>query len=878
MPAAAHVEKEGTFTNTQRLLQWNDKALDPPGDARSDLWFMHHLAKRVKAHYAGSAAARLADPQPRLGLPRARRHRRALRGRGPARDQRPRHRHRRTPFRLRRAQGGRLDGMRLLDLLRRLRGRRQPGAPPRARRPRRPRRLGLARVGLGVAGQPPPAVQPRLRRPRRQAVVGAQALRLVGRGRAGSGRATTCPTSPPTSAPTTGPSDDAEGMDAIGGTDPFIMMADGKGWLYSPAGLLDGPMPTHYEPLESPVANLLYPEVGCNPAALTWNRPDNPVHAAGDPRYPLVATTFRLTEHHTAGAMSRNLPWLAELQPEMFAEIDPILAAERGIEDGGWMVIETERAEIEARARVTERMRPLRIEGRDIHQVALPWHWGFGGASPGDSANDLGALGSDPNVSIQEAKAFTCNVRAGRRTRRDHREARGRARGQPHRTGRRRPVGGHRALMTEIAVKRDDAQRMGFFTDTTVCIGCKACEVACKQWNDLPSDGGTFRKGGSYDSTGSCRATPGATCASSSSPTPAAASQRGRDPRPRRHRGGERLADRRRGGRGGVRQLGLHVRRLQALHERGLPRRVPDGRADPHRVRDRRAAARRLQRLRLLRARVPVRRRRPRPRGRPRRQVHALLRPARGRPRARVREGVPDRLDPVRPLRRARRGRRAPRRHAARARRRGRLPLRRRRRARASSSPAASARSSCSPRSPSATGCPPRPTRRSRRTSSPPRWPRWAPGCSPRPASPPRSCGRRRDEPRVPPAVGTPASPAFGERSGEKVELHIGRWKDGRWSYLYGDDTAYAREMPDIEAIRAAARDARTGELPDVVQGPVINAPVWTWEIPLYFWFGGIAAGSSFVALACDLAGDERLGRASRARSRSPRCCPRRRC
>jgi formate dehydrogenase major subunit len=224
------------------------------------------------------------------------------------------------------------------------------------------------------------------------------------------------PDFPPDKRPDYRPEPDAKGMDAIGGTDPFIMMADGKGWLYSPAGLMDGPMPTHYEPYESPMPNLLYPEIGCNPATLTWNRPDNPSHATGDPRYPYVATTFRLTEHHTAGGMSRWLPWLAELQPEMFAEIDPILAAQKGIEDGGWMVVETERAEIEARARVTERMRPLRVEGREIHQVALPWHWGFGGPSPGDSANDLGALASDPNVSIQEDKAFTCNVRAGRRT------------------------------------------------------------------------------------------------------------------------------------------------------------------------------------------------------------------------------------------------------------------------------------------------------------------------------------------------------------------------------------------------------------------------------------------------------------------------------
>jgi len=110
------------------------------------------------------------------------------------------------------------------------------------------------------------------------------------------------------------------------------------------------------------------------------------------------------------------------------------------------------------------------------------------------------------------------------------------------------------------------------------------------------------------------------------------------------------------------------------------------------------------------------------------------------------------------------------------------------------------------------------------------------------------------------PAVGTPAEPAFGEKSGETVDLHIGTFKDGRWSYLYGEDTEYQSppaQMPDIEAIRRAAHEARTGEAPDTVQGPIINAPVWTWEVPLYFWFGGIAAGSSFVALACDLAGDE---------------------
>jgi formate dehydrogenase major subunit len=208
-------------------------------------------------------------------------------------------------------------------------------------------------------------------------------------------------------------------MDAISGDDPFIMMADGRGWLFSPSGLLDGPLPVHYEPLESPVDNVLYPKVGANPVALTWDRDGNRLAPPRDPRYPVVASTFRLTEHHTAGTMSRNLPWLAELQPEMFCEIDPVLAAERGIEDGGWMTVVSERAEIEARAKVTHRVRPLELGERVVHTISLPWHWGFyttnEQGTTGDSANDLVALTGDPNVSIED-KTFACNVRPGRRS------------------------------------------------------------------------------------------------------------------------------------------------------------------------------------------------------------------------------------------------------------------------------------------------------------------------------------------------------------------------------------------------------------------------------------------------------------------------------
>jgi formate dehydrogenase major subunit len=131
--------------------------------------------------------------------------------------------------------------------------------------------------------------------------------------------------------------------------------------------------------------------------------------------FPYVVTLSRLTEHHTAGGMSRNLPYLAELQPEMFVEVSPQLAAERGLRHLGWAHIVTARSAIEARVLVTERLRPLRIEGRLVHQVWLPYHWGTAGLTSGDSGNDLLGIVLDPNVLIQESKVSTCDVRPGRR-------------------------------------------------------------------------------------------------------------------------------------------------------------------------------------------------------------------------------------------------------------------------------------------------------------------------------------------------------------------------------------------------------------------------------------------------------------------------------
>jgi formate dehydrogenase major subunit len=190
------------------------------------------------------------------------------------------------------------------------------------------------------------------------------------------------------------------------------MQADGRGWLFAPAGLVDGPMPAHYEPEESPFQNPLYAQRS-NPARQRFPRAGNETDH-DDGLYPFIFTTYRLTEHHTAGGMSRFLEYLSELQPAMFCEVSNELAAQRGLTNGGWATISTERSTIEARVLVTDRLRPLRVQDRVVHQVGLPYHWGWRGISTGDTANDLLPFVLDPNVHIQESKASTCDVRPGR--------------------------------------------------------------------------------------------------------------------------------------------------------------------------------------------------------------------------------------------------------------------------------------------------------------------------------------------------------------------------------------------------------------------------------------------------------------------------------
>ncbi len=193
---------------------------------------------------------------------------------------------------------------------------------------------------------------------------------------------------------------------------PFIMRTGGHARLFGAGradGRADGPFPEHYEPWESPVDNLLHPNQSVNPVFKIWNSEMDAKGARA--RYPLVGTTYRVSEHWQSGAMTRNLPWLAELQPDMFVEMSPELAAERGIVNGEKVLVESARGAIEAVAVVTQRFRPFLIQGQIVHQVGMPWHWGYKGLVTGDSANVLTPPVGDANTMIPESKAFLCDIK-----------------------------------------------------------------------------------------------------------------------------------------------------------------------------------------------------------------------------------------------------------------------------------------------------------------------------------------------------------------------------------------------------------------------------------------------------------------------------------
>ena len=415
-PAAAHTEKSGSFTNTNRLLQWHHEAVAPRGDCRSDLWFTYHLGRRIRAKLAGSR-----DPMDAAI--------RDLSWDYPT-------------------QGAHAEPI-AEAVLAEINGWDAEGNPLSAYTELKDDGstvcgcwiyCGVYQDGINQAARRKPGDQqdwvaaewawswPANRRllynrasARPDGTPWSDRKRLVWWDEAqGKWAGFDVPDMEPTKAPSYRPDPEARGVAALSGTDPFIMQADGKGWLFAPAGIVDGPLPTHYEPQDSPVANPLY-TTQRSPSRLTKPHPENRYHPSGDEPgagvFPYVVTTYRLTEHFTAGAMSRTLPYLAELQPELFCEVSPDLAAERHLKHGEWATIVTARNAIEARVLVTERVPSLRVDGHALHQIGIPFHFGPNGLAKGDAANELAAISLDPNSQIQEVKAFSADIQPGRRPR-----------------------------------------------------------------------------------------------------------------------------------------------------------------------------------------------------------------------------------------------------------------------------------------------------------------------------------------------------------------------------------------------------------------------------------------------------------------------------
>jgi formate dehydrogenase major subunit len=461
LPAAAVAESDGSFTNTQRLVQWHEKAADPPGDCRSDIWFTVHLGFRLKNLYRDSKQKRdrpiqavvwdYIDPLENQKFaipdePSARLILKEINGykgnAGGLKKAPPL-----TSFAELKDDGSTACGAWIYTGVfaggknhaadragddwvapgwgfswpanRRILYNRA-SADPEGRPWAKEARLAAAysvplRDGQRIrfqgkvyqAGDRHPGyvywaeVEDEVLDEREKKKVKRWVKKWVG---------VDVPDFVVTKAPDTPADPKGVGVAFHDGASPFIMKADGKGWLFVPNGMVDGPLPAHYEPYESPVSNAVYTQQS-NPAALVFNVPGNPYAPVGSPDYPHVLSTYRLTEHHLSGVMSRWLPWLAELMPELFCEISPEHAAEIGVGNTEWVRISTPRGSIRAKALVTRRIRPFHLGGgKVVHHVGLPWHWGYKGLTTGDVVNNLSALVGDPNVTIHEGKVFVCNV------------------------------------------------------------------------------------------------------------------------------------------------------------------------------------------------------------------------------------------------------------------------------------------------------------------------------------------------------------------------------------------------------------------------------------------------------------------------------------
>ncbi len=396
LPAASWVEREGSVTNTGRWVQWRNKAIDPVGDSKPDLWIVNQIMNRVRALYKRDGGA-FADPITKLdwnygdGLPHAHTIAKEINGRATAdiKDDK---------------------GTVLIAA-----GKQIPAFASL-------RDDGLTTCGSWIyCGYYTDAGNMAARRdnsdPTGLYLYSGWAWNWPVNRRILYNRASLSPQGVPWD-PKRAPlkwnpetkafsGDVVDGGGAPDAIYPFIMNNEGVARLFAP-GLAEGPFPEHYEAWESPVQNLLSKQQN-NPIAKIWESDSNRRSDAA--KYPIVGTTYRLSEHMQAGAMSRNLPWLVEAQPAPFVEMSEQLAAEKGIKNGDRVIVENTRGKVQMVAVVTKRIKPFNINGKTVHQVGLIWHWGYAGASTGDSANSLTPHVGDANTTIPEYKAWLCDVR-----------------------------------------------------------------------------------------------------------------------------------------------------------------------------------------------------------------------------------------------------------------------------------------------------------------------------------------------------------------------------------------------------------------------------------------------------------------------------------
>jgi formate dehydrogenase major subunit len=399
LPTTCFAEENGSLVNSSRWLQWHWKAAEPPGDAQSDIWIMSGIFHRMREMYRKDGGA---FPDPILNL--------SWNYTNPTDP---------DPEELAKDMNGRAladlhdeTGAvtakvgRLLDGFAQLRDDgttssgcwifsgcyTEQGNQMARRDATDPREQGIAPHWAWAW----PANR-RILYNRASADLEGKAWNpnkpvIEWNGKSWTG--IDVPDYPPTTKPS----------DSVG---PFIMNAEGLGRLFARTLMAEGPFPEHYEPFESPVPNVLHPKVKSNPAARVFAEDRAMFGNASD--FPYVATTYRLTEQFHF--WTKHALINAILQPEEFVEIGEVLAKEKGIAQGGWVRVASKRGFVVCKAYVTKRIKPMMVDGKPVHVIGVPLHWGFTGqARKGYGANTLTPSVGDANTQTPEFKAFLVNV------------------------------------------------------------------------------------------------------------------------------------------------------------------------------------------------------------------------------------------------------------------------------------------------------------------------------------------------------------------------------------------------------------------------------------------------------------------------------------